>query len=132
MPPAKDLDELIIYYYKGSRYPSWMFGRPQKLALHDCSRLVSIPEDSELFTHLRELHFMYCDWDRLPENMERLVSLQKLFIFDCDKMELLPTLPQSLLKINIVWCGVLGTTCKEEGHENWHKIHHIPDKVIFP
>jgi hypothetical protein len=26
---------------------------------------------------------------------------------------------------------VLSTTCQEEGHRNWHKIQHIPDKVIW-
>ncbi|KAG2564129.1 hypothetical protein PVAP13_8KG387600 [Panicum virgatum] len=139
--PPKDLVELDIWSYYGSRYPSWMLSRQQpdapkrlqKLVLRfNCSRLASIPEDSELFTHLRELHIMYCDWDRLPENMERLVLLQNLFIDGCKKMELLPTLPQSLRKIRIHSCGLLSTTCEEEGHENWHKIQHIPEKYINP
>jgi len=136
--PPKDLVELGIYNYKGSRYPSWMLSRQQPdapkrlqiLRFHTCSPLASIPEDSELFTHLRELHFMYCDWDRLPENMERLVSLQSLIIWRCNKMELLPTLPQSLRNIDIYYCSVLSTTCREEGHENWHEIQRIPKKII--
>jgi len=137
--PPNDLVELDIYDYRGSRYPSWMLSRQepdapkrlQKLALFKCSPLLAyIPEDSELSTHVRELVINYCNWDRLPENMERLVSLQILYIFRCNKMELLPTLPQSLRKIRLHWCGVLSTTCREEGHENWHKIQHIPDKII--
>ncbi|PVH34618.1 hypothetical protein PAHAL_8G260000 [Panicum hallii] len=137
--PPKDLVELQIYHYKGSRYPSWMLSRQhpdapkrlQKLVLLCCSRLASIPKDCELFIHLRELRIESCDWDCLPENMERLGSLQNLFIYDCDKMELLPTLPQSLQEIQIIHCRVLSTTCQEEGHRNWHKIQHIPDKVIW-
>jgi len=140
--PPKDLVGLHISWYNGSRYPSWMLSRQhpdngpkrlQKLALrYYCSRLASIPEDSELFTHVCELYIDCCDWDCLPENMERLVSLQILYIYRCNNMELLPTLPQSLRMIRIHSCGVLSTTCKEEGHENWHKIRrHIPRKFIF-
>ncbi|XP_039823564.1 putative disease resistance protein RGA3 isoform X2 [Panicum virgatum] len=136
--PPKDLVELEIQLYKGSRYPSWMLSRQhpdapkrlQKLLLMGCSRLASIPEDSELFTHLRELHIIKCDWDRLPENMEHLVSLQNLIIHGCDEMELLPTLPESLRMIQISSSDALSTTCKEEGHQNWQKIQHIPEKNI--
>jgi hypothetical protein len=138
--PPKDLVELRIYDYRGSRYPSWMLSRQQPdapkrlqiLRFHTCSPLASIPEDSELFTYLRVLFIHSCEWDSLPENMERLVSLQKLIIVGCDKVELLPTLPQSLRNIKIYHCGVLSTTCREEGHENWHKIQHIPGKGIYP
>jgi len=137
--PPKDLEQLGIYDYRGSRYPSWMLSRQQPdapkrlqiLRFQTCSPLASIPEDSELFTHLRELRISHCDWDRLPENMERLVSLQKLTIFGCIKMELLPTLPQSLRNIDIHSCDALSTTCREEGHENWHKIQHIPKKTFI-
>jgi len=137
--PPKDLVKLEISGYNGSRYPSWMLSRQQldgpkrlqKLRFHSCSRLASIPEDTELFTHLRELRIYYCDWDRLPENMEHLVSLQNLIIHGCDEMELLPTLPESLRMIQISSSDALSTTCKEEGHQNWQKIQHVPEKNIF-
>ncbi|XP_039823557.1 putative disease resistance protein RGA3 isoform X3 [Panicum virgatum] len=138
--PPKDLVDLTIQFYKGSRYPSWMLSRQhpdapkhlQKLRLaFNSIRLASIPEDSELFTHLRELRISHCDWDRLPGNMEHLVSLQNLIIRGCDEMKLLPTLPQSLRMIQISYSDVLRTTCKEEGHQNWQKIQHIPEKNFF-
>ena len=66
-----------------------------RLELCSCSQLASIPEDSELFIGLRELRINSCDWDMLPQNMERLMSLQTLEISWCNKMELLPTLPQA-------------------------------------
>jgi hypothetical protein len=137
--PPKDLQELLIIDYRGSRYPSWMLSRRhpdtpkqlQQLVLWRCSQLATIPEVTELFIGLRELHILECDWDRLPENMERLLSLQTLVIWGCHKMELLPKLPvQSLKKISIQWCDVLSTTCKEEGHENWRKIQQISEKEI--
>jgi len=137
--PPKDLEQLGIYDYRGSRYPSWMLSRQQPdapkrlqiLRFQTCSPLASIPEDSELFTHLRELHIITRDWDRLPENMEHLVSLQNLIIHGCDEMELLPTLPESLRMIQISSSDALSTTCKEEGHQNWQKIQHVPEKNIF-
>ncbi|XP_039778612.1 putative disease resistance protein RGA4 [Panicum virgatum] len=104
--PPKDLVELVIEGYKGSRYPSWMLSRQhpdapkrlQKLKLcFNCSRLASIPVDSELFTHLRKLHFVECDWDRLPENMERLVSLQYLAIGGCNNIYGAPCNTQVLI-----------------------------------
>ncbi|CAO1940413.1 unnamed protein product [Urochloa humidicola] len=180
--PPEDLLELAIWDYNCSlRYPSWMLSpqhpdaprRLQTLVLRWCSPLASIPEDSVLFKGLLELCIQDCNWDSLPENMERLVSLQDLIIDGCrkmeflptlpqslqtliirvcdkmellptlpqslqtliirmcDKMELLPTLPQSLRGIQIIGCSVLSTTCEEEGHENWHKIQHIPEKIIL-
>ncbi|XP_066342432.1 putative disease resistance protein RGA4 [Miscanthus floridulus] len=135
--PPKDLRELKISFYNGSRYPSWVLSghhpdapkHLHKLELYSCSQLAAIPEDSELFIGLRELSIHNCDWDRLPENMECLVSLHSLWICNCDKIELLPTLPHQALKtIGIEGCPVLSRTCKEEGHPNWDKIQHIPEQ----
>jgi hypothetical protein len=137
--PPKDLEELNILCYNGSRYPSWMLSRHHpyapknlhKLELFACSHLASFPENSDLFVGLRELYINSCRWDRLPENMQGLVSLQTLTIYNCTKMKLLPTLPQhSLKKIRIDNCSMLSTTCKEKGHQNWYKIQHIPEKYI--
>ncbi|CAN6226714.1 unnamed protein product [Urochloa humidicola] len=137
--PPEDLQELTIQrYYSPSGYPSWMLSRQhpdspkrlQTLELKRCSRLASIPVHSELFIRLLELRIEFCDWDSLPENMECLVSLETSIVERCLKMGSLPTLPQSLREIQIDFCGVLNTTCKEEGHENWHKIQHIPKKRI--
>ncbi|WVZ49576.1 hypothetical protein U9M48_000918 [Paspalum notatum var. saurae] len=111
--PPKYLQELTIKGYKGSRYPSWMLSGQQhtdapkhlrKLVLKWCScPLASFPEDSELFINLLELEIVVCEWDSLPGNMERLVSLQSLHIYGHrhNKMVLLPTLPRSLRKISI-------------------------------
>ncbi|XP_066338594.1 disease resistance protein RGA2-like [Miscanthus floridulus] len=137
--PPKDLQELKIWDYNGSRYPSWVLSghhpdapkHLHKLELWNCSQLAAIPEDSELFIGLRVLRIYFCDWNRLPENMECLVSLQSLWILNCDKIELLPTLPHQALKtIGIQGCPVLSRTCKEVGHPNWNKIKHIPERNL--
>lgn len=139
--PPKDLATLTINRYKGSRYPSWMLSSQspgalkylQELELHNCNRLASFPEEgTELFSCLRELRVSFCDWDSMPENMELLVSLQSVLIMRCDRMERLPTLPRSLAKVEIHGCRVLSRTCQAEGHENWKKILHIPEKNISP
>ncbi|CAL5059009.1 unnamed protein product [Urochloa decumbens] len=139
--PPKDLVALTINRYKGSRYPSWMLSRRspgalkylQELKLHSCSRLAYFPEeDIELFRCLRELEVSLCNWDSLPENMELLVSLQSVLVIRCDKMERLPTLPRSLVKIEIHGCRVLSRTCQVEGHKNWQKIQHVQEKNISP
>jgi len=138
--PPKDLVALTINRYKGSRYPSWMLSHHnpdalkhlQQLKLHNCSPLEYFPGDIELFSCLRELQVSLCNWDSLPENMELLVSLQSVLIMRCDKMERLPTLPWSLVKIEIHGCRVLSRTCQVEGHENWQKIQHVPERNISP
>ncbi|WVZ49574.1 hypothetical protein U9M48_000916 [Paspalum notatum var. saurae] len=134
--PPKDLEELSIFNYNGSRYPNWMLSSQSKaqadgpknlrrLSFHDCSRLASFPEDCILFNCLRVLSIVYCDWESLPENMKHFKLLQSLFIAKCNKIELLPKLPWNLEKIRIYECNVLSKTCREEGHHNWHRIQHI-------
>ncbi|KAL6908176.1 hypothetical protein ACP4OV_002346 [Aristida adscensionis] len=138
--PPKDLKQLnICYFYQGSRYPSWMLNNDNpdspkhlsKLELNYCIPLVSIPEDSELFVHLRELYICGGRWKALPDNMDRLMSLQELAIWNCREITHLPTLPCSLKRIEIFGVYELSTTCQETGHENWQKIQHIPTKTFW-
>ncbi|KAF8772832.1 hypothetical protein HU200_005216 [Digitaria exilis] len=137
--PPVHLVQLCIWYYCGSRYPSWMLSRQHpdapkhldKLELCECRRLVSIPEDCEFFARLRLLRIVSCIWDALPDNMEGLRSLQKLVIRSCKNIELLPTLPRSLEEITFVDVGKLKASCKERGHRNWLNIQHIPNKKLY-
>ncbi|KAL6908173.1 hypothetical protein ACP4OV_002343 [Aristida adscensionis] len=107
--PPKDLVELHIRFYIGSRYPSWMLNRQNpdapnhldKLVLYGCTQLVSIPEGCEFFIRLRRLRISWCTWDALPDNMECLMSLQELHINYCKDIKILPTLPYSLKHIII-------------------------------
>uniref|UniRef100_A0A0D3HPY5 AAA+ ATPase domain-containing protein n=1 Tax=Oryza barthii TaxID=65489 RepID=A0A0D3HPY5_9ORYZ len=86
--PPMELETLEIRGYRRSMYPSWLVGQllnlnngPKflnQLKLNRCSPLGSIPQQSELFTDLRSLVIWCCSWDSLPDNMERLKSLEKL------------------------------------------------------
>ncbi|WVZ49617.1 hypothetical protein U9M48_000958 [Paspalum notatum var. saurae] len=114
--PPKDLQELTIDGYNGTSYPRWMVTNQhpdapeqlQNLVFLYCGlQLTDVLKDSKFFTHLLNLTIKCCKWDRLPENMERLVSLQSLNIFSgvnnygANKMGLLPALPQSLRELRI-------------------------------
>ncbi|KAJ1277001.1 hypothetical protein BS78_05G260700 [Paspalum vaginatum] len=138
--PPEHLAQLCIWWFYGSRYPSWMLSRRQhkdapkhldKLELCECRRLASIPEGSEFFLHLRLLRIVSCVWDALPDNMEGLRSLRKLVIRSCKNIQLLPTLPQSIEEITFVDVGKLKASCKERGHINWQRIQHIPMKKLY-
>ncbi|KAF0896432.1 hypothetical protein E2562_024301 [Oryza meyeriana var. granulata] len=131
--PPTELEILEIRGYRGSRYPSWLVGQQNgpkylhKLELSRCKRLGSIPEHSELFTHLRSLTIYMCSWDSLPDNMERLTSLEKLTLTFCNNVLSLPTLPQSLRKFKVQSSSaVLISSCQTIGHPNWQMIEHIP------
>jgi hypothetical protein len=85
--PSKYLETLEIRNYNGLTYPDWMLdkheGGPkhlQELVL-DRIQLGHPPDLFEVFIHLRFLWFWRCDWEVLPDNMERLTNLKILWIF---------------------------------------------------
>uniref|UniRef100_A0ACD5WP72 Uncharacterized protein n=1 Tax=Avena sativa TaxID=4498 RepID=A0ACD5WP72_AVESA len=133
-PPA-GLQELMVYYFAGSRYPDWMVskhsGGPkylQVLFLWGCSQLVSSGL-AEAFPHLSVLRLFDCNWDTLPDNMEHLTSLKELWIYACENIRSLPTLPQSLEKFILFYCNEeFVKSCQIVGHAHWKKIEHILDK----
>ncbi|TVU23483.1 hypothetical protein EJB05_25852, partial [Eragrostis curvula] len=129
--PRKDLEKLVLRHYRGPWYPD----APKNLGelfLFRCSRLVYIPEGSELFAGLRSLGISQCTWDALPDHMERLTSLKDLRIISCDEMELLPALPQSLENIRIKGPNMLSESFQDEAHVNRQRIEHVPCKKINP
>lgn len=98
--PPVGLEKLRIWNYGGSRYPNWMVGKQnggpkdlQELFFYEWSQLGPAP-DLEAFIHLRSLRLFHCSWEALPGNMERLLSLKRLDIYNCLKIRSLPILPQ--------------------------------------
>lgn len=139
--PPMELKTLEIRGYRCSMYPSWLVGQllnlnngPKllnQLKLNRCSPLGSIPQQSELFTDLCSLVIWCCSWDSLPDNMELLKSLEKLELFLCPQILLLPVLPLSLKTFRLYRCSdVLTSSCQTIGYENWQKIKHIPNKHL--
>ncbi|ONM63130.1 Pleiotropic drug resistance ABC transporter family protein [Zea mays] len=108
------------------RYHGWMMGGQAPDVAAEVLEGLCPPKDLATLTINRY------KGSSMPENMEPLVSLQSVLIMRCDRMERLPTLPRSLAKVEIHGCRVLSRTCQSEGHENWQKILHIPEKNISP
>ncbi|RCV37459.1 hypothetical protein SETIT_8G064600v2 [Setaria italica] len=135
--PPVQLQHLEIWDFHGSSYPSWIVGAQsggptelRRLFFWRCSQLGPAPK-LENFLHLQLLWLDDCSWDALPDNMERLSSLKKLFIIACLNIRWLPALPPSLEELNVVSCDAAFTrSCQTTGHPNWQKIEHIPKKMI--
>ncbi|KAF8663043.1 hypothetical protein HU200_055635 [Digitaria exilis] len=143
LSPSKHLVHLKIEDYSGSSYPSWMLypswsglnsGAPTELyslELFRCSPLVSIPKGSGYFIRLHKLCFSRCRWSCMPLEMEHLESLQELTISLCGRIKHLSELPKSLKLVTITGKSKLWKTCQKQGHQNYQKIQHIPNKE-FP
>nr|XP_015642275.1 disease resistance protein RGA2 [Oryza sativa Japonica Group]BAD69173.1 putative NBS-LRR class RGA [Oryza sativa Japonica Group] len=138
LQPPMGLQNLEIFRYQGSRYPSWMVDKQtglknlRVLALSNCRQLKPAPELFELLVHLQSFSLCGCSWDTLPDNMEQLMSLQNLMIYLCTNLLSLPTLPRSLAHLVIGNCDPWFTrSCQTIAHENWQKVQHIPNKEIF-
>lgn len=132
--PPTELEILEVSDYKGSRYPSWLMGQQNgpkllcKVKLARSSLLRHIPE---CFTHLRSLRLYMCSWDSLPDNTERLASLEELILESCNGISLLPVLPQSLETFLVAFCNPeFMNSCRTIDHPNWQRIKHIKNKLM--
>ncbi|CAN6357100.1 unnamed protein product, partial [Urochloa humidicola] len=84
--PPSLITSLIIKYYSGSTYPSWLSGEQgkletlQRLEFYSCNGTDAPPNISKSFMYLRVLVISNCNWNSLPENIEDLTSLEELTI----------------------------------------------------
>jgi hypothetical protein len=135
--PSKYLEALRIRNYNDLTYPNWMVDEHkvgpkhlQKLELSSI-KLGPPPELFEVFVHLRVLIFYYCDWEALPDNIERLTNLKIVWITGLKNIRALPTLPLSLEEFIVESCSkTFMQSCITIGDPNWEKIQHIPTKII--
>lgn len=130
-----ELQELEIYCYKGSAYPSWMEHK-EKCGPNDLKHLVlrrfgqrgPPPQLVDAFPCLRVFVLQFCSWDALPDKMKDLQSLEKLVMFACPNIESLPTLPRSLLSITVKSCNVMFMrSCNTPGSPNYQKVARIDE-----
>ncbi|KAL6908216.1 hypothetical protein ACP4OV_002386 [Aristida adscensionis] len=100
MEQLTSLEELTIYRSRImslSRLPQSL----KKLYLSDWHGFDAPSGFSISLANLCELEISICSWDSLPENMEQLVSLEKLIVNNCQNILTLSRLPESLKKLKL-------------------------------
>lgn len=106
----------------------------ENLDIQDCSEITTFTADNEdVFLHLRSLQSLCIsgcnNLQSLPSSLSSLESLDKLILWNCPELELLPDeqLPLSLRKLEVALCNpVLKDRLRKECGIDWPKIAHIP------
>ncbi|TVU23964.1 hypothetical protein EJB05_26356, partial [Eragrostis curvula] len=133
LPPPL-ITSLSIRNYSGSTYPSWLSGEQttlESLQFLEFTGCTGSDAPTMVSRHLRTVFISSCNWNSLPQNLERLTSLQNLIVVDCKNILSLPILPVSLKKLTLSFCNsALVEICQTRGHPNWQKISHIPVQFI--
>ncbi|XP_006345389.2 putative disease resistance protein RGA3 [Solanum tuberosum] len=102
----------------------------QYASLSDCGNLTTLPMPMQHLTSLQTLHIWSCsEMYMLPEWLGDLSSLRELELWYCRKLSSLPESVKNLTKLQFlsVWgCPNLGSRCRNDVGEDWHKIKHVP------
>ncbi|KAH0726049.1 hypothetical protein KY284_001914 [Solanum tuberosum] len=102
----------------------------QYASLSDCGNLTTLPMPMQHLTSLQTLHIWSCsEMYMLPEWLGDLSSLRELELWYCGKLSSLPESVKNLTKLQFlsVWgCPNLGSRCRKDVGEDWHKIKHVP------
>ncbi|KAH0730845.1 hypothetical protein KY285_003911 [Solanum tuberosum] len=102
----------------------------QYASLSDCGNLTTLPMPMQHLTSLQTLHIWSCsEMYMLPEWLGDLCSLRELELWYCGKLSSLPESVKNLTKLQFlsVWgCPNLGSRCRKDVGEDWHKIKHVP------
>ncbi|KAJ3702172.1 hypothetical protein LUZ61_005877 [Rhynchospora tenuis] len=72
-----------------------------------------------------------CDMSSLGPILKSLSSLQRLELFECWGISTLPEMPESLETIQIEQWPELTSRCQELYGEDWPKIAHVPERLIW-
>ena len=106
------------------------------LKFYSLLKLVSLPMGLQYVSSLQKLNITGCpSLIAIPEWICKLISLQSLEILICPKLESLPNGIRdltSLQTLEIQACPILLKRCKKQIGEDWHKISHIPNLVLYP
>ncbi|XP_015089762.1 putative disease resistance protein RGA3 [Solanum pennellii] len=102
----------------------------QYASLSDCGNLTTLPMPMKHLTSLQTLHIWSCsEMYMLPEWLGDLSSLRELELWYCGKLSSLPESVKKLTKLQFlsIWgCPNLGSRCRKDVGEDWHKIKHVP------
>ncbi|KAK9997662.1 hypothetical protein SO802_022348 [Lithocarpus litseifolius] len=116
------------------RYPSIKYSHAslKKLRLSGSPTLNSLPKEIRLFTALEELCIKNFDgMEALPDWLGIPSSLQKLSLYDCEKLMCLPILHLTDIKhLHIAFCPNLEKRCADGSSAEWGQIAHIPNIKI--
>jgi NB-ARC domain len=104
------------------------------LDLYNAQQEYFSQEECQVFHYLSSLEtirFTRCEIHMLPDLL-CLNSLRHLGIESCENLTSLQDLPTSIQTISITRCNQEFTkSCKDPNNPNWHKIFHIPRKLIY-
>ncbi|KAL5543538.1 hypothetical protein UlMin_007322 [Ulmus minor] len=99
----------------------------------DClTNLDELPSNLRHLTNLKELHIWRCKMTALPKWIKDMKSLEKLAIWVCHRMKLLPEGIRSLYSLKtleIEDCPTLLQRCHEETGADWDKIKNITNRL---
>ncbi|KAJ0613104.1 putative virus X resistance protein-like, coiled-coil [Helianthus annuus] len=106
-----------------------MFICLQRLEISWCGELISLPDN---LPKLEDLELLKCE--KLISLPCKLPSIRKMKFESCDGLLSLPDKIESfkdLKRIEIRSCEHLSKRCKREKGEDWPKISHIPELIIY-
>lgn len=102
------------------------------LQIHSCPQMTSFAREEEELQKLTSLQSLYIydcvNLEFLPGALDRLTSLERLYLQNCPQIQSLPEngLPSSLNILDIRNCSMLEDRCRKDEGPDWLKIAHIP------
>ncbi|CDP21441.1 unnamed protein product, partial [Coffea canephora] len=95
----------------------------------------SLPHQLQNSTTITSLSLLFfAAIEALPDWLGNLASLEELILFDCQKLEYLPSVDAmerlKLRRLKIRYCPLLERRCTLESGSEWPKISNIPEREI--
>ncbi|KAJ4820745.1 Rp1-like protein [Rhynchospora pubera] len=132
------LEKLVLYKCPDLYSLEGLLDRPllKHVELMYLPKLVpgSFTDEGFGIVHLQSLEVLKvsgCDMSSLGPILKSLSSLQRLELFECWGITALPEMPESLETIQIEQWPELTSRCQELYGEDWPKIAHVPERLIW-
>ncbi|KAF6141384.1 hypothetical protein GIB67_021200, partial [Kingdonia uniflora] len=142
LEPHPNLEELEIYSYNGSKFPSWMEFRAKespyimlyRLTVSHCEQWKVRFQDRLPFiaNHNLLLNSLYIDNSphlTLPQGLAQLTELMTIHISHSKSLVRMSEELKQLTLLKLLYiedCPILALRCKKEVGEDWPIISHIP------
>ncbi|XP_027152632.1 protein SUPPRESSOR OF npr1-1, CONSTITUTIVE 1-like [Coffea eugenioides] len=94
----------------------------------------SLPHQLQHLTNITSLRLQHFGAiEALPDWLGNLASLEELFLWNCKKLEYLPSIAVmerlKLKRLEIGYCPLLGERCTPQSGSEWTKISNIPERI---